>query len=88
MAEIMEIRVQDKKAKPLSGVEPALAEVLARLQKHPEAWLEKLRADPGSFADLEKSVHRAFQEMADQVVAGLLAEVTGPAGFAETAQKK
>lgn len=84
----MEIRVQDKTAKALSGVEPALAEVLARLQKHPEAWLQELRADPSSFVNLEKSVHRAFQEMADQVVAGLLAEVTGPAAFAETAKKK
>lgn len=84
----MEVRVHSKKAAPLSGIEPMLAEIRQCLQSQPDVWLQKLRDQPGSFADLEKSVHQAFQQMADQVVAGLLAEATKPAAFAEAAKKK
>ncbi len=84
----MEVRVHSKKAVPLGGIEPVLAEIRQRLQSQPDAWLQKLRDQPGSFADLEKSVHQTFQQMADQVVAGLLAQATGPAAFAEAAKKK
>jgi len=37
---------------------------------------------------LEKEIHGAFAQMADQVVAGLLAEATAEADFAEAAKKK
>jgi hypothetical protein len=47
-----------------------------------------LQARPGSFTDLERDVHRAFQQMADQVIAGLLAEATARAEFADAAKKK
>lgn len=86
----MEVRVHGKKAAPLAGVESmesVVAEIRQRLQGQPDAWLQKLRNQPGSFADLEKSVHQAFQQMADQVVAGLLAQATKPAAFAEDAKK-
>jgi hypothetical protein len=84
----MEVRVQNKKATPLSGINPVIAEIGERLQSQPNVWLQKLRDDPGSFADLEKSVHHAFRQMADQVVAGLLAQATGDADFAQSAKKK
>lgn len=84
----MEVRVHSKKAAPLSGIEPVLAEIRQQLQRRPDAWLQQLRDQPGSFADLEKSVHQAFQQMADQVVAGLLAQATEPVAFAEGAKKK
>ena len=84
----MEVRVHSKKAAPVSGIAPVLAEIRQRLQSQPEAWLQKLREQPGAFADLEKNVHQAFQQMADQVVAGLLAQATGPAAFAAAAKKK
>jgi hypothetical protein len=84
----MEVRVHSKKAAPLSGIEPVLAEIRQQLQRHPDAWLQQLRDQPGSFADLEKSVHQAFQQMADQIVAGLLAQATEPVAFAEGAKKK
>ena len=50
--------------------------------------LQALQQDPGSFADLEKAVHHAFQQMADQLVAGLLAQATQPEDFAQVAKKK
>jgi hypothetical protein len=84
----MEVRLEKKQATPLSGIEPVLTAIQGRLHKEPQAWLRQLQAHPGSFADLEKSVHQTFQQMADQVVAGLLAQATAPAAFADDAKKK
>ena len=84
----MEIRLESKKATPLSGIEPVLTAIEQRLHHEPEAWLKQLQSRPGSFAELETDVHRTFQQMADQVVAGLLAQATAAAAFAETAKKK
>jgi hypothetical protein len=84
----MEIRVEKEQATPLRGIEPVLTAIQGRLNKEPQGWLKQLQADPSSFVDLETNVHRAFQQMADQVVAGLLAQATAPAAFAEDAKKK
>lgn len=84
----MEVRVEGKKAAPLAGIEPVLRAIQQRLQSHPQDWLQQLRKDPGSFADLEQSIHQTFRQMADQVVAGLLAQATAPAAFADAAKKK
>jgi hypothetical protein len=65
-----------------------LTAIQGRLDKEPQGWLKQLQANPSSFADLEKNVHRAFQQMADQLVAGLLAQATAPAAFADDAKKK
>jgi len=84
----MEVRLESKQTSPLSGIDPVLSGIQDRLQSLPEAWLKQLQANPGSFAALEKSVHRAFQQMADHLVAGLLAQATAPADFADAAKKK
>lgn len=84
----MEVRVESKKAAPLPGIEPVLTAIEQRLQREPQAWLKELQAHPGSFVDLEKNVHRVFQQLADQMVAGLLAQATAAAEFADAAKKK
>jgi len=84
----MEIRLEEKNASPLGGIEPVLKGIEHRLQGERDVWLEQLQARPGSFLELEKTVHRTFQQMADQVVAGLLAQATAGAEFAEAAKKK
>jgi hypothetical protein len=84
----MKVRMDSKKATALSGMEPVLAEIQQRLQTHPKEWLKALQQHPGEFADLEKEIHHAFAQMADRVVAGLLAQATQPAEFADAAQKK
>ena len=84
----MEIRVESETANPLRGIEPVLSEIEQRLHSEPAAWLKQLQSRPGSFMELEKAVHRAFQQMADQVLAGLLAQATAPPEFADAAQKK
>ena len=84
----MEVRLGSKQAVPLRGMEPVLSEIEQRLHSEPQTWLKQLQARPGSFMELEKAVHQAFQQMADQVVAGLLAQTTAPEEFAEAAKKK
>jgi hypothetical protein len=84
----MEVRLEKKQATPLSGIEPVLTAIQGQLHKERQTWLRQLQANPGSFADLEKRVHQTFQQMADQVVAGLLAQATAPPAFADDAKKK
>ena len=83
----MEIRME-KSAKPLVSVAEVVAELQRLLPAQQSKWIGQLRQAPGKFAELEVSVHRAFQQMADQVVAGLLAEVTKPADWTQDAKKK
>jgi hypothetical protein len=84
----MEIRVQGKEEAPLKGIDPVLAEIHQSLQSQPQDWLRSLQKNPAGFADLEKKVHHAFQQMADQLVAGLLAQATQGDDFADNAKKK
>jgi hypothetical protein len=86
--EFMEVRVESKKAAALKGIDPVLAEIEKRLQSHPQEWLRSLQENPAGFGDLEKTVHHAFQQMADQLVAGLLAQATQGNDFAQSAKKK
>ena len=84
----MEVRVENKDGTPLQGVKPVVAEIQKRLQNDPQKWLQALRDDPTGFADLEVTVHHTFQQMADQLVAGLLAQATRGDDFAQTSKKK
>jgi hypothetical protein len=84
----MKVHLHSHDEPALNGVDPVLTEIYQRLQTHPEQWLQSLKDDPASFGDLEKTVHHAFQQMADQLVAGLLAQATQADDFAATAKKK
>jgi hypothetical protein len=84
----MEVRMESKQAAAVKGIETVLTEIHKRLRTDPQNWLQRLTGNPDSFVDLEKTVHRSFQQMADQVVAGLLAQATAGAKFAQAAKKK
>jgi hypothetical protein len=86
--EIMEIRMESKKGQVVSGIDPVLAEIQQRLQADPKIWLKALERNPGGLANLEQEIHRTFAQMADRVVAGLLAQATADSTFADTAKKK
>lgn len=85
--EAMEVRM-DRKKEAVNGIDPVLTEIQKRLESHPREWLQTLQENPGSFVDLEKAVHDAFQQMADQLVAGLLAQATAGEDFAQGVKKK
>jgi hypothetical protein len=84
----MEVRMESKSGKVVRGIDPILAEIQQRLQADPKAWLKSLEQNPGGLANLEQEIHRVFSQMADRVVAGLLAQATADPSFADAAQKK
>jgi hypothetical protein len=69
----MEVRIGKKdKNLTLTG---QVAGVVERLSQEQKVWQERLHQDPSRFGEVEMDVHHAFQQVADQVVAGLLADV-------------
>jgi hypothetical protein len=84
----MKVRMESKTGTVLSGIDPAVTEIQKRLQSQPEVWLRTLQENPAAFRDVEKTVHHAFQQMADQLVAGLLAQATQGDDFTQLAKKK
>ena len=83
----MEVRMESQKGAVVSGIDPVLVEIQQRLQAHPKEWLKTLEQNPGGLANLEQEIHRTFAQMADRVVAGLLAQATAGSAFADTAEK-
>jgi predicted ArsR family transcriptional regulator len=84
----MQVRVQGKCGPMLKNVDEALRHVQQQLQQQQGKWLAQLRDQPAQFADLEAQIHQTFQALADQVVAGVLAQATAAADFAQDAKKK
>jgi hypothetical protein len=84
----MEIRLESKKGMVVSDIDSVLTEIQRRLQTHPKEWLKTLEQNPGGLANLEQEIHRTFSQMADRVVAGLLAQATADTTFATAAEKK
>jgi hypothetical protein len=84
----MLVRTKSSQGAVLHGIDPVLSDIQQRLRTHPADWLQTLKDNPSSFLDLEKSVHHVFQQMADQLVAGLLAQVSQADDFAQAAKKK
>jgi len=72
---------------PAAKLPEQVAGVTERLAREQEVWRQRLSRDPSRFRDVETAVHHAFQQMADQVVAGLLADV-GQQSELENAAKK
>jgi len=74
------------------AVVPALPQTLddiqARLRQQQAAWAEQLARDPAARDRLEVQVHHAFTQLADRMVAGLLAHAAGQPALAELAKKK
>ena len=84
----MEVRVEGKCGPLVKNVDEVLRQIQRQLQDQQELWVIQLRDHPAQFADLEARIHQTFQGLADQVVAGVLAQVTAAEDFAQDAQKK
>jgi hypothetical protein len=63
------------------------ASLQEQMEKQREAWRRRLADEPSRFGEVEVEVHRMMQQAADQIVAGLLAEV-GQEPSLENACKK
>lgn len=84
----MEVRVQGKCGPMVKNVDEVLRQVQQQLQEQQGKWVAQLRDQPAQFADLEAQIHQTFQALADQVVAGVLAQATAATDFAQDAKKK
>jgi predicted ArsR family transcriptional regulator len=84
----VEVRVQGKCGPMVKNVDEVLRQVQQELQEQQGKWVAQLRDQPAKFADLEAQIHQTFQTLADQVVAGVLAQATAAADFAQDAKKK
>jgi predicted ArsR family transcriptional regulator len=84
----MEVCVQGKCGPMVKNVDEVLRQVQQQLQEQQGKWVAQLRDQPAQFADLEAQIHQTFQALADQVVAGVLAQATAAADFAQDAKKK
>jgi hypothetical protein len=84
----MEVRAQSKSGAIVSPLPEIVAQVSRELDSRQQEWLKQLREDPGRFAHLEQKVHETFQQLADQVVSGLLAEASGRSPALEDVKKK
>jgi hypothetical protein len=84
----MEVRLQGRTGPVVKSVADVLQQVQQQLQAQQGQWLAQLREQPATFVDLEAQIHRTFQDLADQVVAGVLAQATAADDFAQDAKKK
>jgi predicted ArsR family transcriptional regulator len=84
----MEVRVEGNCGPMVKNVDEVLRQVQQQLQDRQGQWVAQLRDHPAKFADLEARIHQTFQGLADQVVAGVLAQVTAADDFAQDAKKK
>jgi hypothetical protein len=66
----------------------ALEQIHAQLADQQARWAEQLARDPAAFALLEPQIHLAFGQLADQLVASLLAHAAAQQPLAAAAQKK
>lgn len=83
----MDVRLNSSTGEPVAPLPSILARLHQTLQQQQHLWQQRLHDDPGQFADVALAVHHTFQQLADQVVAGLLAEL-GQSDALETPCKK
>jgi hypothetical protein len=72
----MDLRLDNKNGTPVTPLPEILSDLGQQLQHKQHAWRQRLRQDPRQFGAVEVAVHHTFQQLADQVVAGLLREVS------------
>jgi hypothetical protein len=84
----MQVRLNSTTGAEVPAPQTALQHIHDQLLSQQQLWAEQLANDPASFAQLEPQVHHAFQQMADRLVASLLAHATQQPALQEQAKKK
>lgn len=83
----MQVCTEPARHSPVPSLPTILGQVQDTLNVLKDGWSMQLGQDPSCFGQVELAVHQAFQHCADQVVAGLLAQV-GQHAALEDASKK
>jgi hypothetical protein len=84
----MFFRFRSKSGEAVPPTQEALADIQAQLQQQQQMWAQRLAQDPACFAALEQEVHLRFGQLADQLVASLLARAADQPALQEAAKKK
>jgi hypothetical protein len=84
----MFFRFRSKSGEAVPPAQQALQDIRSQLQQQQQLWAEKLAQDPACFATLEQEVHLRFGQLADQLVASLLAGVASQPALQDAAKKK
>ena len=84
----MEVRKDCKVGSPVLPPAALVDRVATQLRSDHKEWLRQLTAEPSRFAEVEGTVHQAFQQLADQLVASLLAQATQQSPALAAAKKK
>ena len=84
----MFFRFRSKSGGAVPPAQEALVAIQAQLQQQQQLWAQRLAQDPACFATLEQEVHLRFGQLADQLVASLLAGAAAQPALAEAAKKK
>jgi hypothetical protein len=84
----MKFRFGSKSGQQVPPLEQSLQEIQATLTQQQKLWAEQLADDPAAFAQLEPQIHTAFQQLADQCAASLLAHAAAQSACPDAAKKK
>jgi hypothetical protein len=84
----MRFRLDSQTGPAVPTPDKALQLIHAHLAAQQALWAERLARDPAAFAALEPQVHLAFGQLADQLVASLLAHAAQQQPLADAAKKK
>ncbi len=84
----MFFRFRSKSGEVVPLAQQALVDIHANLQQQQQLWADKLAQDPACFASLEHEIHLRFGQLADQLVASLLAGAAAQPALTDAAKKK
>jgi hypothetical protein len=84
----MEVRSESQAGPQVPSPSQLVDGLATQLRPQQHSWLRQLTDDPSRFADVEVTVHQTFQQLADQLVASLLAQATQQSLALQAAQKK
>jgi hypothetical protein len=84
----MRFRLDSQAGSDVPEPAQALQQIQQQLAAHQRAWAEQLARDPAAFAQLEPQIHQAFEQLADRLVASLLAQAAQQQALDQAAKKK
>lgn len=84
----MRVRLNSQTGADVPAPQTTLQDIHDQLLAQQQRWADQLANDPASFAQLEPQVHQAFQQLADQLVASLLAHAAQQPALQQQAKKK
>ena len=84
----MRVRLASQQGPEVPAPDQAIEHIRAHLAAQQPLWAEQLARDPAAFALLEPQIHQVFGNLADPLVASLLAHVGQQQALADAAKKK